>query len=252
MHLEWLNTPVLTVVNVHISSKLREIGMSQSASRSIKRVSIPMLISVKSDLNVDIARVLPDEGEIGDGLPHVKCLVHCSVNISIAQAARGGILQNPDNITRLQGAHIAPSPTCMTAAWPATCSPGEHRLRSGPSSRGPCPGSSCPWPRTWGSPSAPQWLGPAPQWHRDQQTPGILWHHPKRECHFMVTKSLQINHIQSMIKAIDHLDKFLDVVLSDQCLCPRILGNVSIFWEVDQSPCLLLATADSPWQHQQH
>ena len=110
---------MLTVINVHISSKLGEVSMSECAPGSIKGVSVTMLISIKSDLDVDTSRVLPDKCQVCDCLPHVKCLLNRFVNIGIAQAARCRVLQNSEFYSGLIISDWDPQyvlPTCKTVA----------------------------------------------------------------------------------------------------------------------------------------
>ena len=84
-----VHCPVFVVVKMNISSIDREECMSKSATKTIKWIIITMVLTFKSDLDMNFARFLFSKFEPSWTFPDIKCFPDGLIYFSLAQPGPG-------------------------------------------------------------------------------------------------------------------------------------------------------------------
>ena len=84
-----VHRPIFIIIKVNITSIHGEECVGKSPTKSIKWIIITMVLSFKSDLNMNFARFLFSKLEPSWTFPNIKCFPDGLINFSLAQPAPG-------------------------------------------------------------------------------------------------------------------------------------------------------------------
>ena len=75
-----LQPPVLVIIKVSVSPVAREEGVRPLSSSSVKARTVPVISSLKSDVDVDLPRLLFSEFQIGHFRPDAESFLYDLIN----------------------------------------------------------------------------------------------------------------------------------------------------------------------------